>query len=311
MSLPGLSSALSGFKFDIIWFYTPSMAAMEVAYQIKDYADYMIASQYKWYPEKIMGATIWLPYLTENPDVGVRDFAKKIPQAIDSAAYLISDTKRFHAATIYLSEISNLADDISNLGKSLIDYTGSKWDTVWNAWNFAHDYENLDSLPVDLKTFTQLVQNYTDLDTTIKKCAQEVETSISYTVITQYLYPEYATQGGISIHFPWDESAYDSVDYSQLLFSGTGWNDFISAFIQTYSGNYAGSFDIKSNPTGARVYIDDIDTGDTTNVVIGGVFPGFHVVKLTKSGYKDWISTEYTLNPRATQPVYAFLIPGP
>ena len=80
MSLSELSSALTGYDFDIIWFYTPSMATAEVAYQIKDRADYMIASQYKWYPEKIMGATIWLPYLTENPNVEARDFARKSPR---------------------------------------------------------------------------------------------------------------------------------------------------------------------------------------------------------------------------------------
>ena len=311
MSLSGLSSALSGFSFDIIWFYTPSMATAEVAYQIKDQADYMIASQYKWYPDNIMGAAVWLPYLTENPNTDVREFARRIPQAVDSAAFLISDTKHFQSVTINLSKVSTLASDISNLAQSLIGHTGADWSKVWNAWEISHNYDDCDSLTPDLREFVRQIQNQTGLDSTIRNRALVVENSVNSAVITQYLYPEYGVLGGISIHFPWDQVSFDSTDYSELYFAGTGWDDFLSVFIQTYSGNYAGTLDIRSNPTGAKVFLDDVDTGDSTNVIMGGVMPGSHVIKLTKNGYKDWISATVTLLPQQTRIVYANLVPGP
>jgi hypothetical protein len=311
MSLSDFSSALSGYNFDIIWFYTPSLAIAEVAYQIKDQANYMIASQFKWYPDNIMGAAVWLSYLTENPNTEVREFARRIPQAVDSAAYLISPTKLFHTATINLSKVSTLASDVSNLASSLIDHTGSNWDKVWSAWEISHNYDDCDSLSPDLREFARQIQNQTALDSTIKNRALLVENSVNTAVIAQNSFPEYNALGGISIHFPWDQTGYDSTDYSQLNFGTTGWDEFLSVFLQTYSGNYAGIFDISSNPTGAKVYIDDVNTGDTTNVVIGGIFPGAHVIKLTKTGYKDWESPTYTLLPRQTQLVHAILKPGP
>jgi hypothetical protein len=311
MSLPEFSSALSGYNFDIIWFYTPSLATAEVAYQIKDQAKYMVASQYKWYPDNIMGADVWLSYLTENPNTDVREFARRIPQAVDSAAYLVSPIKHFHSAAINLSKLSTLASDVSNLAQSLIDYTGSNWSKVWSAWEISHNYDDCDSLPLDLREFVRRIQNQTALDTTIRNRALLVENSVNSAVITQYLYPEYGVLGGISIHSPWDESGFDFTDYSELHFAETGWVDFISAFIKTYSGFYAGRLDIRSNPTGARVFLDDVDTGDSTNMVIGVVLPGSHVIKLTKTGYQDWISPTYTLLPQETRLVYAILKPGP
>ena len=311
MSLPELSSALAGFSFDIIWFYTPSLASAEVAYQIKDRAKYMIASQFKWYPDNILGAAVWLPYLTGNPNTEVPEFARSIPQAVDSAAYLISPTKLFQTATINLSKVSTLATNVSSLALSLIDHTGSDWDKVWSAWQVSHDYDDTDSLTPDLRQFARQIQNQTALDSTIRNRALLVENSVNSAVIAQYLFPEYDAIGGISIHFPWDQTGFDSTDYSELYFAETGWDEFLSVFLQTYGGNYAGSFDVRSNPTGARVYIDDVDTGDSTNVIIGGIMPGSHIIRMTKSGYKDWISATVNLLPRQTRIIYAILQPGP
>lgn len=212
--------------------------------------------------------------------------------------------------TINLSKVSTLASDISNLAQSLIDYTGSNWSNVWSAWDIPHNYEDCDSLPLDLREFARQIQNQTALDTTIKNRALMVENSVNSAVITQYLYPEYGVLGGISIHFPWDEVGFDSIDYSQLYFAGTGWDEFLSVFLQTYSGNYAGTLDIRSNPTGAKVFIDDAYTGDSTNVIIGGVIPGSHEIRMTKTGYKDWFQTIILL-PQQTRIVYAILQPGP
>jgi hypothetical protein len=78
MSLPEFSTALSGFEFDIIWLYAPSMATAEVAYQIRDRATYMIASQFDSYPTSIMGSTVWLADLADNIFVRWR----RLPQTL-------------------------------------------------------------------------------------------------------------------------------------------------------------------------------------------------------------------------------------
>ncbi len=310
MSLPELSFALSGFYFDIIWFYTPSLATAEVAYQIKDRAKYMIASQYLKYPDNIMGAAIWLPYLTDtlNPNIEAVDLARKIPEAVDSAASLISSTIYFHIDAINLSKLSALATDISNLGASLVDYAGSNWGEVWDAWDMQHHYEDMDSFSVDLLGFAQQIQSSDDLDTTIKKCALQVVNTVNAAVISQYMFPVNFF-GGISIYLPWNHDVYDSVNYAQLYFSETEWESFLSVFIQSYSVGFAGAFDIKSTPTGAEVFLNGVDTGDTTNVFIGGLYPGAYNVTLTKTGYKDFVIVRLNLPPQETITINATLKP--
>jgi hypothetical protein len=321
MSLPDLSYALWGFTFDIVLFYTPSMATAEAAYQMKERGEYMIASQFKYRPDNILGATAlerdsaWLPYLTDNPDMPIRDFARKVTQAIYKAAMKIELQKHVHSVLIHLPKISGLTTDISNLGRSLIDSTGAYWSDVWDAWYDSHNYEDLDSVFVDLREFARKIQGKPSLNSTIRDYAHAVETSITAingAVITQFMYPNYyAMLGGISIHFPWNQNDFDSTSYAQLDFSKTNWDDFISVFIQSFSGNYAGTLNLSSVPTGARVFLNEKDTGDTTNVKIEGLFPGFHIVKLVKDGYKDYEFDPIYFHPRQTIELTAYLKPGP
>lgn len=53
----------------------------------------------------------------------------------------------------------------------------------------------------------------------------------------------------------------------------------------------AGNLVINSAPTGAIVSIDDVNTKSATPYNTIGISPGIHKVKLTSSGYKDWLGT--------------------
>jgi len=292
MDLSDLSYALSGFEFDIIWFYTPSMATAEVAYQIMERAEYMIASQFKWYLGNIMGSSVWLPYLTDDPDRDTRLFAYKIAEAIDSAARNIEPIRRFQSVLIHLARIPQLATHVSNLGRNLIDSTGSYWTEVWDAWRGSDIFYDSDSSFVDLREFARQLKSQPNLNTTIKNDAEKVETSVSGdygAVLAKFMYPpDYKIPSGISIHFPWNQELFDSTSYVQLDFSETNWYSFISIFIQRYSDSYAGILDIKSIPTGAKVFLNEVYTGYETDAIIRGLIPGGYDVRLVKTGCEDW-----------------------
>jgi hypothetical protein len=49
-----------------------------------------------------------------------------------------------------------------------------------------------------------------------------------------------------------------------------------------------GSIQVNSNPTGADVYLDGQNTGQTTNTTLTGVSPGSHNVAVLKNGYGDY-----------------------
>jgi len=310
MSLPDLSTALFGFTFDIIWFYTASMATMEAAYQIKDRGEYMIASQFNYRPDNIMGATelerdtAWLPYLTDDPNRDVGIFATKVTEAIYRAAKKINSEKYVHSALIKLTKISELATDVSNLSKGLIDSTGANWRDVWDAWYDSHIYDSnnsYDSNFVDLRWFASKIQEKPNLNALILQYAHSVEISSGYAVVKQFKNPNFPQLGGISIHLPWNQNDFDSVSYAPLDFTkATNWEDFISVFIQTLSNNYAGSLDIRSSPTGARVFLNDEDTGYETNALIKGLFPGNYTLRLEKAGCQPFIRTDVEIQPQQT-----------
>ena len=311
MSLPEFSSALSGFEFDIIWLYAPSMATAEVAYQIRDQAEYMIASQFDSYPTSIMGSTAWLADLTDNPDMYSIIFASKVTEEVYIAARSISPVKRVHSVLIHLRKMAQVAADASDLGEGLVGGAGAFWNDVWDAWYASHNYDELDSTVVDLRQLAREIQTKTNLNLLIRSDAEDLDSSVNEAVLAQFMHPEQDLIGGLSIHFPWDQTDFDSLDYVQLDFSTTNWHSFLSTFIQSFSSDFAGTLDISSTPTGARVYLDGVYTGYETNAVISGILPGKYVVKLTKEGYLDHVSPGFEIKPRVMTYHWAKLYPAP
>ncbi len=61
---------------------------------------------------------------------------------------------------------------------------------------------------------------------------------------------------------------------------------FASCFLNPVS-----DVEVKSTPTGANVWIDEVSTGDTTDCTLRNVGTGLHGIKLTKTGYLDWQET--------------------
>jgi hypothetical protein len=61
-----------------------------------------------------------------------------------------------------------------------------------------------------------------------------------------------------------------------------------------------GSIDINSTPVGAKVYLDGVDTGQVTPIILTNIEAGIHIVKLDKFHYKIWEDTAVTVNANQT-----------
>ena len=48
----------------------------------------------------------------------------------------------------------------------------------------------------------------------------------------------------------------------------------------------AGSISVSSSPPGAKIFIDDEDSGTVTNATIPALTPGSHIVRVEKEGYQ-------------------------
>jgi len=137
LTMDELSSALetiksvSGKKINIIGFDACLMGQIEVAYQIKDYADYMIASEENeptagWPYDEIM-----LQFVG-NGSISSIDLSKKIVDVMDISYSQIQYNSRTMSA-IDLGKTDNLKNAIINLADGLISIR--KMPSIYNAIN--------------------------------------------------------------------------------------------------------------------------------------------------------------------------------
>jgi hypothetical protein len=74
----------------------------------------------------------------------------------------------------------------------------------------------------------------------------------------------------------------------------------VTASVTVTVGAAFGSIDINSNPVGAKVYLDGVDTGQVTPIILTNIEAGSHTVKLDKFYYNIWEDTAVTVNANQT-----------
>ncbi len=74
----------------------------------------------------------------------------------------------------------------------------------------------------------------------------------------------------------------------------------VTASVTVTVGAAFGSIDINSNPDAAKVYLDGVDTGQVTPIILTNIEAGSHIVKLDKYHYKVWEDTAVTVNANQT-----------
>ncbi len=119
-------------KLDVLWLDAPLMATIEVAYEIKDYVRYMVASQGAWAkpgyepPTKRMDDESggWnytkvirqlMSWIQQKPDFSPREFAEKLPRLGDGDVH--------SASSIDLKKINELKSAVDSLAKQLKEGT--------------------------------------------------------------------------------------------------------------------------------------------------------------------------------------------
>lgn len=294
MTIPQLKQALTDApKFDVIVFHACLMSMVEVAYELRNKANYMVASQFTMPMQSILGSDTWLNYLTQNPNCTDSALAASVVDAIQAAA--INKGKNFHAASINLSKIDNLVAKISNLALDLPTEAANYWGEVLDAWNKtwtdydAPDFVDLYQFAVNLSTEEHLknIPIITNETTALKE-------AISTAVSRNKTNATGITRGGFCIWFPWKLSQFtesDSSDYVRLEFQSSKWHNFLSVFIHSISAATTGTLVINSTPSGAQIFVNDVDQQCQTPTTFVDVPAGSYAIKLTLQGYDDWEST--------------------
>ena len=68
-----------------------------------------------------------------------------------------------------------------------------------------------------------------------------------------------------------------------LLVLMSGCNGGVPPIVELY-----GTIDINSTPSGAKVYLDGVDTGQVTPIILPNIDAGDHIIELRKFHYKCW-----------------------
>jgi len=213
-----------GKKIDVLAFDACLMGMIEVAYQVRDYVNYMVSSE-ETEPNDGYPYDMILAELAASPSMSPAQLAATIvAKYVSSYSDGLSspdDAPHMTLATFNLTMVDETAVAVSQLAEALIgDFRNSK-SVIREAWEQAETFRG-DF--VDLYNFTQLLVEKIFNATIITK-AESVLDIIDSLVISEEHGPVHSNAHGVSIYYP---KKYDKLSYIGLDFaSDTFWDEFL------------------------------------------------------------------------------------
>jgi len=255
MSMVNMKNAFTGAlsstdigKFDIITFHCCLMSMVEVAYQLRTCADYMVASEFVMPMESVFGCDEWLGDLVDSPSTSPRDLAKAIVTAVDNSGR--EKQKYVHMAATDLSQMAHLASKVDNLGIQLRTTATQYWWEVYQAWFNCWNTEYDGPAYIDIRDFANnLLQqdNLQDINV-VSYAVDSVIAAINSAVIMTKTNAPVVTRGGLTIHMPYLMEMYDSTNYAKIDFQAVGWTNFLSIYIHGLEPFLGSSLTVNVSP---------------------------------------------------------------
>jgi hypothetical protein len=226
ITMPELEDALfaisiqAGKNIDIVGMDACFMAMAEVAYQIKDYADIIVASEESEPNDGWPYDTI-LAQLAANPTMSSTQLAADIVDKYTDSYPLNEVTQ----SAIDLSYMDDLAGQLSSMADAIRSDTLTSKDTYLNAANFSQHYSDYYHDFIDLYDFCSKVFYYSN-NFEVKAIALIVQQTLLNAVInSDYNGGSVSGSKGLSIYFPY--TAYDSYYNSTNFAQDTFWDEML------------------------------------------------------------------------------------
>jgi len=307
MSTAELSSALSSAtsggteKLDVLFLDACLMQMIEVGYQVKNYSQYLVASEHiGWGPGPYHD---YISYFTSTTT------AEELAIAIVNY-YHSWFSGTYCAHTMSATDLSQygLASEVDDFALALTAGLSTYRTQIESSRATCQEF--YDPSFIDLYHFAFLI-NENIVDATIQSAAQAVMTGVNNAVIAEAhengsdeWYHELGDSHGISIYFPssTDDPGYSNYNSSNLEFvADKGWDEFLAAFFTVGGGSISGHV-YQSNGTtpieGAWVGVFDFDTMHcfgwiSSNIdgsyTFGGLPTGQYAVRVEAESYAlEW-----------------------
>ena len=204
----------AGKKIDIIGMDACLMAMTEVAYQIKDSSDILIASADN-IPIEGWNYQDVFDIIVQDPEISPEELAFEI---IDIAFHdsEVSTGNLKTQSAINLDYMTQLSQEIDLLAQSIIADNDTPIEDYLAAVEITQTYNDIDF--IDLKDFAANIANTSGNSSVVMAAKEIVETMSLGKAIINYGIDEnsFADSYGLSIYFPLDyyDSIYDELDFS-------------------------------------------------------------------------------------------------
>ena len=223
----------SGIYLDIIAYDACLMGMIEIAYEVRDLAGYMVASE-ETIPWNGYDYTTFLSPLAANTSMNAETLTGVMVDAYGES-YSYEDVT---LSSVDLSKIRDLKRQTDTLVQKIIE-AGNVWDTVGEAWRNATKFYYPDY--VDLGDFARILMNNIQKPS-VRQAASDLYDSIQSTVVYNYTTSYFEDAEGTSIYFPEEDYfyfSYEQPDAGRDFADSSLWNEFLHLFYENYDPDYS------------------------------------------------------------------------
>ncbi|MFH1686370.1 MAG: clostripain-related cysteine peptidase [bacterium] len=221
-------------SFAIVCFTGASMSMTEVAYELRDAAQFLVATEYKTDLDDVLAPELWLDSLSLVPTTDAATVAEII---VDLSFESAGVGGYHHMAAIQLSQVANLISKVGDLASALSTEATAYWDEVKNARIAVHATNIYDSSYVDLGLFVERLKVETNLQNilSVTTRASAVTTALDAAVPTSRTSVS-GMANGLLVHMPDLQTAFDSTNYASLDIGSNAWVAMLSDFLAATTG---------------------------------------------------------------------------
>jgi hypothetical protein len=222
-----LNQALGSEHFDLISWDASLMQMMEVAYEIKDNADYIIGSEESPPGEGLPYDLVFAPF-RDTPNATPKSLSKSFVDGM--LAVPAYNTKKITQSVLDTSKLQALATAISTLGTELKNNVGSLTGAIQSARVNSQAYSpSSNRVYRDLKDICLRIEANTSIPSVLNATAG-VKTAIADAVVWEGHNANSINSTGISIDFSSGSTfASSSSDYALMkLAIATQWNEYLA-----------------------------------------------------------------------------------
>ncbi len=224
-------AALAGNYFDIIAWDASLMQMMEVAYEVRGFADYVVGSEEsppgEGYPYHLI-----FDEFRDNPNASSLNLARAFVDGMQEQAQPgnLYQFRKITQSVVSSSQLNNVATSLSALADQLITHRLAIAGQIQTIRNTAQSYS-----PASTRVYRDIVdvcfrlEGDLTIPQSVRTAASNVRTAIAQAVVYEYSNAESPNSHGLSIDFS-DTSTYATfrTDYERMkLAQDTNWNEWL------------------------------------------------------------------------------------